>query len=166
MLTFTLAISCLTTSNLLWFMDLRFQVTIQYSIDHAFITSHIHNWVLFLLWLHPFILSGVISLLVSSSILGTYQHGKFIFQCPIILPFHTVHGVLKTRAPSLYWLHLSLPFPQFQMTRNFDSVSKFLFWESESDWFKLIFVKQVILLTCYIPTMADSYFISEVHNRL
>ena len=35
------------------------------------ITSHIHNWVLFLLWLHPFILSVVISPLISSSILGT-----------------------------------------------------------------------------------------------
>ena len=32
---------------------------------------NIHNWVLFLLWLHPFILSGVISPLISSSILGT-----------------------------------------------------------------------------------------------
>ena len=39
--------------------------------DLASITSHIHNWVLFLLWLHPFILSGVISPLISSSILGT-----------------------------------------------------------------------------------------------
>ena len=29
--------------------------------DLASITSHIHNWVLFLLWLHPFILSGVIN---------------------------------------------------------------------------------------------------------
>ena len=29
--------------------------------DLASITSHIHNWVLFLLWLHLFILSGVIS---------------------------------------------------------------------------------------------------------
>ena len=27
-----------------------------------------------------------------SSILGTYQSGEFIFQCPIFLPFHTVHG--------------------------------------------------------------------------
>ena len=36
------------------------------------ITSLMHNWVLFLLWLHPFILSGVISPLISSSILGTY----------------------------------------------------------------------------------------------
>ena len=40
--------------------------------DLASITSPIHNWVLFLLWLHPFILSGVISPLISSSILGTY----------------------------------------------------------------------------------------------
>ena len=40
--------------------------------DLASITSHIHNWVLFLLWLCLFILSGVISPLFSSSILGTY----------------------------------------------------------------------------------------------
>ena len=40
--------------------------------DLASITSHVHSWVLFLLWLHPFILSGVISPLISSSILGTY----------------------------------------------------------------------------------------------
>ena len=61
------------------------------------ITSHIRNWVLFFLWLHLFILSGVISPLISSSILGTYRPGKFIFQCPIFLLFHTVHGVLKPR---------------------------------------------------------------------
>ena len=57
-------------------------------------SSPIHNWVLFLLWLHPFVLSGVISALISSSILDTYQPGEFIFQCPIFLPFHTVHEVL------------------------------------------------------------------------
>ena len=38
--------------------------------DLASITSHIHRWVLFLLWLQPFILSGVISPLISSSIIG------------------------------------------------------------------------------------------------
>ena len=42
---------------------------------------------LFLLWLRLFFLSGVISLLFSSSILGTYQPGRFIFQFPIFLPF-------------------------------------------------------------------------------
>ena len=103
---FTLAISCLTTSNLHWFMDLTFQVPMQYCslqpLDLTSITSHIHNWALFLLWVHPFILSGVISPLISSSILGTYWPGQFIFQCAIFLPFTTVHGVLKVRI--LKWL--------------------------------------------------------------
>ena len=67
--------------------------------DLASITSHIHNWVMFLLWLHPFILSGVISPLISSSILGTYQPEKFILQCHTVFPFHTV---LKARI--LKWL--------------------------------------------------------------
>ena len=55
--------------------------------DLASITSHIHRWVFFLLWLHPFILSGVISPLISSGLLGTYQPGEFIFQCPIFCFF-------------------------------------------------------------------------------
>ena len=74
--------------------------------DLASITSHILNWVLFLLWLHPFILSGVISPLISRIILGTYRPGEFLFQYPIILPFHTVHGVLKARI--LKWF--AIPF--------------------------------------------------------
>ena len=103
--------SCLTTSNLPWFMDLTFQVPMQYWLlftasDLASITSPIHSWVLFLLWLHPFILSGVISPLISSSILGTYWPGEFLFQYPILLPSHTVHGVLKAR--TLKWF--AIPF--------------------------------------------------------
>ena len=54
----------------------------------------------------PYILSGVISPLISSSILGTYQPGEFLFQYPIILPFHTVHGVLMARI--LKWF--AIPF--------------------------------------------------------
>ena len=46
---------------------------------------------------HPFILSGVISPLTSSSILSTDRPGELLFQYPIILLFHTVHGVLKAR---------------------------------------------------------------------
>ena len=74
--------------------------------DFVSITRHIHNWVLFLLWFHPFIPSGVISPLISSSILGTYRPGEFIFQCPIFLPLHTVLGVLKARI--LKWF--AIPF--------------------------------------------------------
>ena len=60
---FTLAISCLTTSNLPWFLDLHFRFLCKIVLtasDLASITSHIHSWVLFSLWLHLFILSGVI----------------------------------------------------------------------------------------------------------
>ena len=40
MLTFTLAISCLTTSNLPWFMDLTFQVPMPYcSLQHRSVVS-------------------------------------------------------------------------------------------------------------------------------
>ena len=87
--------------------------------DFASITSHIHNWVSFLLWLHLFLLSGVISPLISSSILGTYQSGECIFQCPIFLPFHTVHGVLKARILKCF----AIPFssgPLFVRTLHHD----------------------------------------------
>ena len=47
--------------------------------DLSSITIHIHKWVLFLLWFRLFILSGVISPLISSTILGTYWPGEFIF---------------------------------------------------------------------------------------
>ena len=109
---FTLAISSLTTSNLPWFMDLTFQVPMQYcSLQHQ-------------TWLLPpdtsttghcfcperlslFFLFGAISLLFSSSLLGTYKPGEFIFPCHILLPFHTVHGVLKAR--KLKWFAFPSP---------------------------------------------------------
>ena len=75
--------------------------------DFTSINSHIHSWALFLLWLCLFILSGVISPLFSSSILGTYWPGKFIFQCNIFLPFHTVHGVLMAKI--LKWFAIPSP---------------------------------------------------------
>ena len=52
-----------------------------------------------------FFFFGVISPHFSSSKLGTYRPGEFIFQCPIFLPFHTVHGVLEARILN------GLPFP-------------------------------------------------------
>ena len=98
---FTLAVSCLTTSNLPWFMDLTFQVPMQYcSLQHQTLL------LLFLLWLHPFILSGVISPLISSSILVTYWPGDFLFQYPIILPFHTVHGSFTLYISYCSWVIL------------------------------------------------------------
>ena len=65
--------------------------------DLPSITSHIHSWESFWLWLQLFTVSGVISPLLFSSILCTYWPKEFIFQCHIFLPFHTVHGTLKER---------------------------------------------------------------------
>ena len=117
MWTFTLSISCLNTSNfpLIHGPDIpgSYAILLFTALDLAFITSHFHNWVLSLLWLHPLILSGVISPLISSSILGTYEPCKFLFQCPTFLPFHTVHGVLKARI--LKWS--AIPFS----SKNFSS---------------------------------------------
>ena len=97
---FTLALSFFTTSNLPCFMDLAFQVPMHYCfLQHQTllpspVTSTTGCWFCFGSF---FILSGVISPLFSGSILGTYQPGEFIFQCHILVPFHTVHGVLKVK---------------------------------------------------------------------
>ena len=74
------------------------------ALDLASTTSHIHKWVLFLLWFRLFILSGVISPLISSSILGTYQPGEFIFQCPSFCLFILFMGFSRQE----YWS--GLPF--------------------------------------------------------
>ena len=106
---FTLIISCLTTSNLPWFMDLTFQVPMQYcSLQHwTLLPSPITSQLgVVSFWLCLFILSGVISPRFSSSVLGTYQPVEFVFQCLTFLPFHTVHGILKARI--LKWF--AIPF--------------------------------------------------------
>jgi len=76
------------------------------ALDFTSITSHIHGWAFFLLLLSLFFLSETISSVFSSRILGTYQPGEFIFQCPIFLPFNTVPGVLEARI--LKWF--AIPF--------------------------------------------------------
>ena len=108
---FYLAISCLTISSLPWFMDLTLQVPMQYcSLQHW---MYFHHQVLPQLLMFPFcpsccILSGAVSycpLLFPSSILNTFLLGELIFQCPVFLPFHTVHGVFQARI--LDWVAIS-----------------------------------------------------------
>ena len=105
---FTLAISLLDQFTLIHGPNIPGSYAIFFftASDFTSITSQIHNSELFSLWLCLFLLSTVISPLISSSILGTYGPGEFIFQCLIFLSFHTVHGVLKTRI--LKWL--AIPF--------------------------------------------------------
>ena len=114
------------------------------ALDSTSITSHIQNWVLFLLWLHLFILSEIISPLISSSILGTYQPRDSTF-CIIFLSFHTVHGVLKARilkrlaSPSSSGpvniqktkIMASGPITSWEIDgETVETVSDFIFWKS------------------------------------
>ena len=78
--------------------------------DFTSIIGHIHNWVLFMLWFQLFSLSGVISPLISSSILG-YQPGEFIF--------HTVHGFSRQEC----WSGLSFPSPVDHILSEFSTMT-------------------------------------------
>ena len=128
MLMFNLAIFCLTTSDLSWFMDLTFQVPIYialYSIDFISSTSHIHTWVLFLFWLHLFILSEIIPPLFSSSILGSYL-GSSSFSVLSFCLFIVFMGFSRQE----YWSGLPLPSPV-------DHVLSFLFTMTHPSWVAL-----------------------------
>ena len=127
MLVFTLVISCLRTSNLPFCqfphgpnIPGSYVILLFTASDFTFITSHIHKCVLILLWLCLFILSEVISPLISSSILGTYQPGSSSFKVIYFLNSHPFHGVLKARILKSF----AIPFssgPRFVRTLHFDA---------------------------------------------
>ena len=109
-------------SNLPWLMDLTCQVPMKFcSLQYWTLlpspaTSTTGCCFCLALSLHSF--SSYFSL-ISSSILGTYQPGEFIFQCLIFLPFHTVHGVLKVRILKWFAIHFSNG-PPFVRTLHHD----------------------------------------------
>ena len=76
MLTFTLVISCLTTSKFARIHGSNipgsYAILLFTASNFASFKSHIQNWVLFFLWLRLFFLSGVISPLFSSGHLLTW----------------------------------------------------------------------------------------------
>ena len=94
------------------------------ALDLASNTSPIHNWSLFLLWLHPFILSGVISPLISSRILGTYRPGSSSFSvlsfCLLIL----FMGFSRQE----YWSGLPFPSPVDHILSDLSTMTVRLGW--------------------------------------
>ena len=119
---FTLVISCLITSNLPWFINLTFQIPMQYcSLQHPTWLSppdtsttgccfHCNSGPSFLLEL--FLCSAPI-------IFCHLLTREFIFQCHMLLHFHTIHGVLK--AGILKWFAISFSSgPCFVRTLNHD----------------------------------------------
>ena len=129
MMLFNLAIFCVTTSNLPWFMYLTLYVLCNIVLtasDFTFMTRYIRSWVLFPLWLSLFILSGAIRNcppLFPSSILDTFWPGGLIFWCHIFLPFHTVLGVSWLE----YWSGLPFPPPVEHVLSELPTMTH-LFW--------------------------------------
>ena len=106
MLIFTLAISCLTTSNLPLFLDLTFQVPMKYcSLQHqTLVLSPVPSTTecCFCFGCIPSFFHSFFPL-ITSSILGTYQSGEFIVQRPIML--------FMRFSRQEYWSALPLPSP-------------------------------------------------------
>ena len=117
---FTLAISCLTTSNLLWFMDLTFQVPMQYfSLQHWTLLSPPDTSTA----RHSFCFHSAFSFLwepflPSSPVVYWTPSKGFIFQCHVFLPFHTVHGVFKGRMLKWFAFPFSRGPPLSELSAN------------------------------------------------
>ena len=99
---FTLTISCLTNSNLPWFMDLTFQVPMQYcSLQYQTLLSSLHFGPA-----TSFFLELLVVVLCSIP-LKTFWTGGLIFWCHIFLPFYILTGFSWLR----YCSGLSFPSP-------------------------------------------------------
>ena len=115
MLTLTLAISCLSTSSFLIHgpnIPGSYAVLLFTTSDFTSVISHIHSWVFFCFGSTS---SFFLELVLHWSPVAYWPHtdlqaptnlGRSFFQCPIFLPFHTVHWVLKERI--LKWF--AIPF--------------------------------------------------------
>ena len=109
---FTLANSCLTTSNLPWFMNWTFQVPMQYCylwyetllppLDTSTVECHFHFGPAV-----SFFLEQLVIALCASPVARWKPSdlGGLIFQCHIFLNFHTIPGVLV--AGILSWFAIS-----------------------------------------------------------
>ena len=127
---FTLAISCFTTSNLPWFTGLTFQAPVRYCcLQHRTLLPSpvIPQLGFVLLWLSLFILSGAISPLFSSSILGTYWPGGSSFSVISFCLFILFMGFSRQEC----WSDLPFPSPVDQVLSEF-----YLMWGQETGQFR------------------------------
>ena len=101
LLMFTLAISCLTTSNFPWFMDLTFQVPMQYcSLQHQTLLPSPATFTIGCCFHFVSFSSFFLDLFLHWSPVAYWAPtdlGSSSFSVLPFLPFHTVLGVLNTR---------------------------------------------------------------------
>ena len=111
---FTLAIACLTTSNLLWFMDLTLQVPMQYcSLQHWTLlpspVTFTTGCCLYFGSVSSFFLELFLHWSAVPGLTGLqYQPGEFISQCPIWCLFILLMGFSRQEYKNTEVVCLSL----------------------------------------------------------
>ena len=110
-LIFALTISCLTTSKLPWFMDLTFQVPMQYySLQHRSLLSPPDRFTAEHCFCLGLASSFFLELLLLSFPVAYWiptDLGGSSYRVISFLPFHSVHGVSRQE----YWSGLSFSSP-------------------------------------------------------
>ena len=90
---FSLAISCLTTSNLPWFMDLTFQVPIQYcSLQHRTLFPSLVTSATGCCFCFGSVSSFFLELFLHSSLVAYWAPTTWGVHLSVFLPFHTVQS--------------------------------------------------------------------------
>ena len=123
MLMFTLAISCLTTSNLPWSVDLTFLVPMQYcSLQHRILLPSPVTSTTRCCFCFGSVSSFFLQLFLHSFPVAYWAPtdlGSLSFSALSFLPFHTIHGVLK--AKMLKWFAITFSTePHFVRTLHHD----------------------------------------------
>ena len=98
------------------------------ALDLASITSHIHSWVSFLLWLHPFILSGIISPLISSSILAMLVIAFLARSKCLLFSWLQSPSTVILELPQIKSLTVSICFPIYLPWNDGTDAKILVFW--------------------------------------
>ena len=110
--------------------------------DLASITSHIHNWVLFLLWLHPFILLELFLHWSPAAYLAPTDLGSSSFSILSFCRFILFLGFSRQE----YWSGLPFPSPVDHMLSDLSTMPTHLGWPHTA-WLSFIeLVKAVVLV--------------------
>ena len=104
-------------------------------------TMHIHNWVLVLLWLHPFILSGVISPLISSSIFAPTDLGSSSFSILSFCLFILFKGFSRQE----HWSGLPFPSPVDHILSGLSTMTHSS-WVALQAWLGFIELDKAVVL--------------------
>ena len=91
--------------------------------------------------------------MISSSILGTYWSGEFLFQYPIILSFYTVHGFSRQE----YWSGLPFLSPVDHILSDLSTMPSCLGWPHRA-WLSFIELDKAVVRVIQLASFLWLWF--------